>query len=91
MTLRAELDESRLQAGLDAGDARFVDTGFLLLAFLVFDIKVVQLLAINQGHPHFFGLGGVDQHSLHGSEVPLSCGRTLDLNGMCDVLRMTTP
>jgi hypothetical protein len=30
-----------------------------------FDVEVEQLLAVDEGHAHLFGLRGVDQHFLH--------------------------
>ena len=65
----AEVDEGGFQAGFDAGDATFVDVGFLLLTSAGFDIQVVQFLAIYQCNAQLFGLSCVDQHSFH--EVPL--------------------
>ena len=74
VTIGAEIDEGRLQARLDAGDAGFVDAGFLLLPAAIFDVEVVQLLSVNQCDAHLFGLSSVDQHSFHSRRIP-QCGR----------------
>ena len=65
VALRAVIDEGGFQAGFDAGDAAFVDVGFLLFAGGGFDIEIEQLLAIDDGDAQLFGLSRVDQHSFH--------------------------
>ena len=56
----AVVDESGFEAGFYAGDLTLVYVGLFLLASRDFDIEVVEFLAIDHGHPEFFGLGGVD-------------------------------
>ena len=65
MALGAVVDERGLEARFDAGDAAFVDVGFLGLAGRDFDIEVVDPLAVDQGYPQLLFLGCVDEHSLH--------------------------
>ena len=65
MTLRAEVHEGGLQAGFHPGDFCFVNARFLLLAGTVFNVEIVEFLAVDQCNPNFFGLGGVNQHSFH--------------------------
>ena len=65
MTLGPVIDESRFQAGFDAGDFAFIYVGFFLSPRWYLDIKVVELLAVHQGHTQLFGLRGVDEHSFH--------------------------
>jgi hypothetical protein len=61
----AIVDERRLEAGLDAGDDTLVDVALALFLAGRFDVKVDQLLAIDDGDPEFLGLGRVEQHALH--------------------------
>ena len=66
VALPAVFDEAGIQAGLDAGDASFVDVGFFLFSRRRLDVQIEQFLSFNQRDPQFFGLRGVDQHSFHG-------------------------
>lgn len=61
----AVIDECRFQSRFDAGDAAFIDVGFLLLSRGSFDIEVVKFLAIHEGHAQLFLLSCVDQHAFH--------------------------
>ena len=87
VALGAKVDEGSLQAGLDAGNAAFVDVGLLLLAGSGFDIQVVELLAVYQGYTQLFGLSCVDQHSFHVvprvSGLPETAFGTHDSHGRC--------
>ena len=65
VALAAVFDEGRFQRGFEPGDAALVDVGLLLFLGRLFDIDVVQGLAVDDGHAQFFGLRGIDQHSLH--------------------------
>src|SRR5262249_52442272 len=65
VALGAVIDETRFEARLDAGDHGFVDVALALLLACGFDVEVNQLLAVDDGHPKLFGLGGVEQHALH--------------------------
>ena len=58
--LGAEVHERGLQAGLHPNDLALVDVALGLLAAAVFEVQVIELLAIDQSHPQLFGLGGVD-------------------------------
>ena len=61
----AVVDEAGFEAGLDAGDDRFVDVALALFLAGGFDVEVDQLLAVDDRHPKLFGLGGVEQHAFH--------------------------
>ena len=65
MALGTVIDEGRLEAGFYPGDASLVNVGFGLNPHAGFNIKIVELLPINQRNPKFLGLGGVDQHPFH--------------------------
>ena len=65
VSFRSEFDERRLEAGFDARDARFVDGGFFLFAAAVFDVEVIDPLAVDEGNPNLFWLGCIDEHSFH--------------------------
>ena len=56
MTLSAKIDEGGFKTGFYAGDAAFENTGLFLNAGAVFDIEVVQFLAIDQRNAQFFFL-----------------------------------
>ncbi len=58
-------DEGRFQRRFKARDAALVDVRLLLFLGRLFDVDVVQRLAIHDGNPQLFSLRGVDQHSLH--------------------------
>ena len=61
----AVIDKGGLEAGFHAGDATLVDVGFFHLPAGRFDIEVIQLLTIDDGHAQLFWLSCVDQHALH--------------------------
>ena len=61
----AVVDEGGFQAGLDAGDASFVDVGFFQFPAGNFDVEIEKFLAINNGHTQLFRLSCVDQHPFH--------------------------
>jgi hypothetical protein len=48
---------------------------FLLFLGRLFDVDVVQVLAVHDGHAQFFRLRGIDQHSLHGGFLARVCAR----------------
>jgi hypothetical protein len=54
VALGTEVDEGSFEAGLDAGDAAFVDVGFLLLAGTVLDVQVVQRWPSTRAHAQLF-------------------------------------
>ncbi|EXI68594.1 MAG: hypothetical protein AW08_00906 [Candidatus Accumulibacter adjunctus] len=76
--LRPVVDKSRFQAGLDAGDDRFIYVALFLLLVGRFDVQVNQFLAVDDGDAQLFGLCRVEQHSFHswGSRA-LLCGLRL--------------
>ncbi len=61
----AVVDEAGLERLLDARHDGLVDVGLPLLLRGGLDVEVDQLLAVDDGHPELFGLGGVEQHALH--------------------------
>ena len=65
VAVAAVFDEGRLQRRFQPGDAALVDVGLLLFPGRLFDVDVVQVLAVDDGHAQLFGLRGIDQHSLH--------------------------
>ena len=70
--LRAIIDKGRFQRGFNPGNLTFVNIGFFLGGIKGFNIKIVELLAINQRHPQFFLLGCVYKHTFHSRESPQS-------------------
>ena len=65
MTVRAKINKCGLEARFDAGDLRLVNVGLGLNTLAVFDVQVVQPLAIDHGNPDLFSLGCVNQHLFH--------------------------
>ena len=70
--LRAVIDKGRFQRGFNPGNFSFVNIGFFLGGIKGFNIKVIELLAINQRHPQLFLLGRVYKHTFHSRESPQS-------------------
>ena len=65
VTLGTEINKGGFKAGLDTGNAAFVDVGLLLFAAIGFDVEVKQALAVNQRNAQLFRLSCVDEHSFH--------------------------
>ncbi len=65
MTLGAVVHERRFQGRLKPGNTALIDVGLLLFLGRLFDVDVVQGLAVHNRHAQLFGLRCVDQHSLH--------------------------
>jgi hypothetical protein len=65
VALAAVFDEGGFQGRLKARDAALVDVGLLLFLRRLFDVDVVQGLAVDGGDAQFFRLRRVDEHSLH--------------------------
>jgi hypothetical protein len=63
--LRAVVDERRFQAGLDAGNDRFIDVAFFLFLGGRFNVQVNQFLTVDNGDTEFLGLCRVEQHAFH--------------------------
>src|SRR6185295_11758258 len=61
----AVIDETRFEAGLDAGDDGLVDVALALFLACGLDVEVDQFLAVDDGHPKLLRLGGVEQHAFH--------------------------
>ncbi len=83
----AVVDERGLQAGFDAGDDTLVDVALALFLAGGLDVKVDQLLAVDDGNPEFFRLGCVEKHALH-LFLPRACIRDRPdcrwISGSCD-------
>jgi hypothetical protein len=56
----AVIDECGFQAGLDAGDDTLVDIALALFLAGGLDVKVDELLPVDDGNPEFFRLGCVE-------------------------------
>ena len=67
----AEVHEGGFQGGFYPGDLAFVDVGLFLFAGSVFDIQVIQPLAVDQCHPNLFRVSGVNKHTFHGATTRL--------------------
>jgi len=65
VTVGAVIDKTGFETGLDAGDDGFVDVALALFLACGLDIEVDQLLAIDDRHPEFLRLGGIEQHAFH--------------------------
>ena len=61
----AVVDEAGFERGFDAGDDGLVDVALALLFGGGFDVEVDQLLTVDDRHPEFFRLGGIEQHAFH--------------------------
>jgi len=70
VAILAVIDEHRLEAGLDAGDHRFVDVAFALFAAGSFDVEIDQLLAVDDGDAQFLWLRRVEEHAFHRVVTP---------------------
>ena len=71
MAFSAEVHEGGFQGGFYPGDLAFVDVGLFLFAGSVFDIQVIQPLAVDQCHPNLFRVSGVNKHTFHGATTRL--------------------
>ena len=60
MPLLAVIDESCLEAGLDAGDDAFVNVALTLFPCCRFDVEVDELLAFYDGDAQFFLLRRIE-------------------------------
>ena len=57
---RAVVDEASLERRFDPGDDAFVDVALALLFGCRFDVEIDQFLTVDDRHPQFFGLGGIE-------------------------------
>ena len=64
----AVFNKRSFQRWLKASDAALVDVGLFLFPGRLFDVDVVQALAIDNGYAQLFLLSCVDQHPLHFSD-----------------------
>ncbi len=69
VAIAAVLDERRLQRGLEPRDPALVDVRLLLFLGRLFDVDVVQVLAVDDRDAQFFRLRRIDEHALHCSSV----------------------
>jgi hypothetical protein len=74
VALAAVIDECGFQAGFDAGDDTLVDVALALFLAGGLDVKVDELLPVDDGNPEFFRLGCVEKHALH-CLLPRACIR----------------
>src|SRR6185437_8049353 len=70
VALGAVIDETRLERRLDARDDALVDVALALFLGGGFDVEVDQFLTVDDRHPQFLRLGGVEQHAFHGLGSP---------------------
>jgi hypothetical protein len=70
VTLGAVIDESRFEAGLDAGDDGLVDVALALFLGGRFDVEVNEFLAIDDRDAEFLGLRRIEQHAFHCFALP---------------------
>jgi hypothetical protein len=63
--VRPIIDECSFQAGLDAGNDRFINVAFFLFFAGRFNVQVNELLTIDNGDTEFFGLCRVKEHAFH--------------------------
>ena len=60
----AEIDERRLDAGLQVDDHALVDVSYVIVLSRALDVEFFQHSVFNHGDAAFLGLGDVDQHFL---------------------------
>ena len=65
VALGAKIHEGGFKAGFDPGDFAFVDVGFLLQTGAVFDVQIVETLAVDQRNAQLFWLSRIDEHFFH--------------------------
>ena len=65
MTVGPVIYECSFEAWFDAGDYTLVDITFTLFLTSCFDIKVEELLSVDDRNSQFFCLRCVKQHALH--------------------------
>ena len=74
----AVVDEAGFERRFDAGDDCLVDVALALFLGCGFDVEVDEFLTIDDRHPEFLRLGGIEQHAFHGlsrkREAPRGAG-----------------
>ena len=65
VTVSAVIDESRFQAGFQAGDDCLIDIALALFLGGRLDVEVNEFLTINNRDTEFFGLCRIEKHALH--------------------------
>ena len=65
VALGAIVHEGGFETGLDAGDDRLVDVALALFLVGRFDVKVNQLLTIDDRNAEFLGLRRIEKHAFH--------------------------
>ena len=83
VALGAVVDKGGFERGLEARDLALVDVGLLLFLRRLFDVDVVQGLAVDDGNAQFFRLRRIDEHALHGCVLARF---TRDNAGACSLL-----
>ena len=69
VAVAAILDKGGLERGLHPGHFGEIDVSAELFVAGCFEVEIVNLAVVDDGHPCFFGMGRVDQHkSAHVTE-----------------------
>ena len=76
VALFAVVDEARFKARFDAGDDALVDVGLAGFAAGRLNVDVDESLPVDDAHTRFFGVRGVEKHTLHVGSTPV-VGRAL--------------
>ena len=71
----AVVDKTGFETGLDASNDGLVDIALALFLACGLDIEVDQFLAVDDRHPEFLRLGGIEQHAFHCCFPGASIGR----------------
>ena len=72
VAIAAIVDECRLQGRLYPDDLREIDVSLELLAGRDLEVIFLQMVFVQNHHPGFLPVGGIDQHALSGHEIRLS-------------------
>src|SRR5262249_4589872 len=64
IAIAADVDERRLQCGVNPVNDSFVDVAFEMLAAERFDLKSFENSIVKNRDPAFLGMGHVDEHDL---------------------------
>ncbi len=65
VTIPAKVHECRLQRGFNPHDLGQVDVTFELFSGGGFNVERIQMRSVNNDHPGFFGVGGIDKQPLY--------------------------
>jgi hypothetical protein len=61
----AVIDKRRFQAGLDAGNDRFINVALFLFLGGRFNVQINEFLTVDNGDTQFLGLCRVKKHAFH--------------------------